>query len=321
MQFSEIGILAACSHTKSRPVHEKLRARTLHFRTPERRLKDWIERISKVTGELPAFNLYCGVYWAGVASLWRKAASRQGNAPLWILSAGYGLIPSDAVIAPYAATLSPKDQDSVVTGLGRTQVRVWWEKLGEWAGPQIGAPRSLAALASAYPRTLWIVVGGPHYVHVLAEQLEAVHQMDGGPGRFVLISPGSTSQTVPPAVEAALVRADARWENRLGRGKTSIGVRIATHLFERADGNAASIPDVRGQIQRETESLASLDIPSHARKSDDDVRRYIRDTLREQPGSSFSNALRAFRDFGFACEYRRFRGLYEEVTRLLHAKT
>src|SRR5687768_13866225 len=114
MQFSHIGIIAACSHTKAVRVHEKLRARTLQGYTTRNRAKEWIDRISSTSGELPAFNLYCGVYWAGVASLWRRAIARQWDAPLWVLSAGYGLIPHDAVIASYAATLNPKDQDSVV---------------------------------------------------------------------------------------------------------------------------------------------------------------------------------------------------------------
>jgi hypothetical protein len=301
-------------------VRPELRAQALKASTTEGRAREWIEKISKVPGELPAFNLYCGVYWAGVANLWRKAVSRQAEAPLWVLSAGYGLIPYDAVIAPYAATLRPNDPDSVVTGAGAAEVKHWWGTLREWVGPKAGAPRDLLALAKAHSRTLWIVVGGTHYVGALAEQLEAVHQRDGNSGRFVLVSPGVSSRSAPPAIKAALLRADARWESRLGRGKVSIGVKIATHLFDRADGDPEAIPGARRWMQRETELLEGLEVPRRTPQSDDDVSRYVRKVLKKQRDLSFSRTLRAFRDSGLACEYRRFRGLYEAVKESMHAK-
>jgi hypothetical protein len=230
------------------------------------------------------------------------------------------LIPADVLLAPYAATLSPNDHDSVVTGSGAAEVRLWWDRVAKWPGPEAGAPRDLSALAAANPRTLWIVVGGSQYIHALNDQLETVHRRDSDASRFVLVSPGLSGRRAPPAIEAALLRADARWEKLLGRGKVSIGVKIATHLFERADGDPEAIPAARHRMQRENELLEALDLPRRTPKSDDDVRRYLRRILRKQPDLSFSRALRSFRDSGLACEYWRFRGLYEGVKESMYGK-
>ncbi|MBK6781958.1 MAG: hypothetical protein IPG75_20855 [Gemmatimonadetes bacterium] len=255
-----------------------------------------------------------------MANLWRKAASRQGAAPLWILSAGYGLIPSDAEIAPYAATLSPNDDDSVAGAVGAQDLKAWWNQLAEWPGPSPGSARSLLELAEECPRTLWIVVGGSQYMYALADQLQDVHTADGHAGRYVLVSPGLSGRRNIPAIEKALLQADSRWEEKLGRGKVTIGIRIATHLFERADGNPNAISSARAQMQQEVESLEGLKTPLRAPRSDVEVLRHLRVSLKKQPDVSFSRALRDFRDSGMACEYKRFRGLYQEVKESLHAK-
>jgi hypothetical protein len=322
MECTEIGIVAACSHAKTKAAAEQMHARTLASTSTVDRAAEWLERVRRTPGELPASMLYCGVYWSGVVDLWRKTAVRQRDSQLWIMSAGYGLIPSSAVIASYAATLSPRETDSVLARPGPLEPMAWWSTLASWSGPQSGAPRSLVDLAAAYPKTAWIVVAGSNYISAASADFA---QLDGQgmlQERFYVVSPGLSGRASLPAhIDSVLLHADSRWEERLGRGKVSIGVRIAAELFRLAEGDPARLQAARMRMQREGTVLSGMPMPVRTPMDDAKVRQHLEHVLGGNPTIPFTRALRDFRDAGNACEYKRFRALYQQVRQDLHGET
>src|SRR5262249_60222115 len=57
-----------------------------------------------------------GEHWAASLDAQRTAEQRGVASRLWVLSGGYGLLPSDTEVAPYAATFVSGNADSVVRG-------------------------------------------------------------------------------------------------------------------------------------------------------------------------------------------------------------
>src|SRR5690606_19107620 len=108
-----------------------------------------------------ALDLYAGEHWSIVRRLPPVTASGQSPVTLWILSAGYGLIPAKAKVRPYAATFSSGHPDCVGSNGER---RRWWRTLTQWPGPKPGAPRSVEALARRDPNAAIVMAVSPPYL-------------------------------------------------------------------------------------------------------------------------------------------------------------
>src|SRR5690349_15061048 len=78
----------------------------------ERRIEKWTEALEQCEFQLlQARDLYCGDSWATIRTAIHKPSF---IVDWWIVSAGYGLIRSDELIAPYSATFVRGHEDSVV---------------------------------------------------------------------------------------------------------------------------------------------------------------------------------------------------------------
>ena len=85
----------------------------------------------------PAIDLYAGEHW-DVARRLANLSDADTSVELWVCSAGYGLIPASAPSAPYAATFTPGNADSVPDGAEGASA--WWNALASWEGPLPQSP-------------------------------------------------------------------------------------------------------------------------------------------------------------------------------------
>ena len=125
-----IHVIVTCSNQKSRPIPARLQLGQVPGPNAAQRARRWISRLTRTssTPQIPARDLYAGEHWSVARNL--PALHRPGEEiRLWACSAGYGLIPSDAPIMPYHATLTPGQADSVPGA-----VASWWSVLSEWQG-------------------------------------------------------------------------------------------------------------------------------------------------------------------------------------------
>ena len=252
--------------------------------------------------QLAAVELYAGEHW----SVARKfpALHRPGEViRLWACSAGYGLIPAEAPIMPYHATLTPGQADSVPGAAAS-----WWSLPQRLARPCTGA-------SAQHPRARGR--GPGRGVHVRAFQVlpaclrgrhrrrPRVHRRPGpalhrlgwrpaggrpgrlhGPGRCPAAGP---LRRHPPGAQRPHRRAPA--------------------------GRRASAARTRHPGTWHALLAAQPPIPRYDRKkqSDREILDLIAERLAQAPATSANRLLREFRDAGLACEQRRFSQLYRKV--------
>src|SRR5262249_29209445 len=145
------------------------------------------------------------------------------EANLFVASAGYGLLPSDALLRPYAATFSPRSPDSVArSGDPSDAAATWWSRLGSWKGPKPGAPRTLTALAAANRDAVLLVAVSAAYLGALAPDLEAAAEELDEPERLMILCAGIRDHA---RLRPHLLPCDARLQAELGGARQSLNVR------------------------------------------------------------------------------------------------
>ena len=101
-----VHVLVTCTNRKSMSVPPALHLDNVRGHTPVQRSREWIRCLVDLT-DVPlvaADRLYVGEHWKVSRGLPSLATGHRTR--LWVCSAGYGLIPADARVRPYAATFS-----------------------------------------------------------------------------------------------------------------------------------------------------------------------------------------------------------------------
>jgi hypothetical protein len=302
-----VHVIVTCTSRKTRPVPPALRLDDVPGSGTAQRSREWISRLSGLTGVplLAADRLYAGEHWMVSRSLPALAPGR--GVRLWVCSAGYGLIPAEARVRPYAAAFSGRPDR--VPG-GADGARQWWQALAGWEGPDPGQPRSIRSLAAAVdPSACLILALSASYLDACRDDITEATEAMADPQRLMLISAGARHRG---AIAGLMVPADARLQAFLGGTRQALNARIAAHLL------SADVTDRAHASRHLTQLLAEQPpIPRYERKklSDEEVREMITRNLAQAPGTSASRLLREFRDAGYACEQSRFVQLHRMVTR------
>src|SRR5206468_934735 len=109
-------LVAACAQRKRALAPDQLCLSTING-APGRRLSEWRRRLVAVDAPLvSAESLYAGDHWHAVLEAFRTLQRHTPRVELWVISAGYGLIPAHQVVKPYSATFAAGNVDSVWRG-------------------------------------------------------------------------------------------------------------------------------------------------------------------------------------------------------------
>lgn len=313
INLQKLHIIVTCTERKTVQVDHELQLRNVPDGAPASRAAEWTSRLGREGERRPALDLYKGEHWQVAKSLpglvVEAGLVTQEEVQLWACSAGYGLIPAEASIQPYAATFAPEHADSVSKSGGRggrADAAAWWRAIAGWEGPVRGAPRSFESLAARDPNASFLFVLSATYLQACAADImkaaAAVVDMD----RFLIVSAGSRSAR---DLGQLLLPADARLQAEVGGTRGVLNVRIAAALLKQG-----MLDRVSASRYLSKKLNASPGITRYERKprSDREVRHWIGAALCEAPGVSASGLLRRFRDEGFACEQSRFGRLYRE---------
>jgi hypothetical protein len=307
-----VHVVVTCTQRKRRPIPAGLHLRRIPAVEPVGRCWMWRERLIASAGPeaVPAVDLYGGEHWQVARALPAHGAEGRRKVAVWVCSAGYGLIPAEAPLRPYAATFSSAQPDSVLRpGAPASDLAVWWRELSAWEGPAPGTPRTITSLARSDPSASVLVALSPPYLRACGRDLTDAAVEAGG--RLAVICAGGAP--AGPLAEVALP-ADARLQAAVGGARGSLNVRIAAHLVAAHDGPftrpalAATLSDLLGrQPPLRRYDRQELD--------DDDVVRFITAELDGLNGAApgATPLLRRLRDSGFACEQHRFASLYRLV--------
>jgi hypothetical protein len=314
-------VVVTCTKRKRHPAAPDLQLRSVSAGSPEHRAEAWIERIRHhAASRVAAAELYAGDHWSIARSLPTIAREQDQDIRLWVSSAGYGLIPVEAPVAPYSATFSPSHPDSVLNGwrgvpASETFAR-WWSALSRWDGPESRAPRSLLEVARLYPEEPLLVVASTPYLQAMREDLvEAVAELK----TWELLSIVSAGTDRLQDLERHLLAFDARLQTKLGGGLMSLNIRVARDFFRH--GWPLVHPELAGRLQELHDGLPHFERPRRERLTDEQVRGFIRAALGQNPSLTWSSLLHELRrSHQLACEQKRFKRLYGEVRETLDSE-
>jgi hypothetical protein len=260
----------------------------------------WRLKLASLTRTLAAKDLYCG----RGASLGRQAA-HAATAPLYMASAGLGLVRASEIVPTYGITVARRGEDSVPKRIvGGFDPGAWWS--GVSAGPM---STNLERLMSDSTGGLTLVALSGPYAELLKHSLSLL------PDRLIAdlrIFGWRLHRVLPPILHNSIMGYDARLERVLPGTQTDFAQRALAHFVQFV------LPLGEGDAERHrrfvSESLTGLAFPhrvARPRASDPEILNWLRRP--EQVGGGVGSLLRRIRNSGIACEQSRFSRLYAKA--------
>ena len=304
-----VRVVVTCANRKVTVPSRDLRLGTYPIGLDARHTQ-WTRRLgSPKSDPLEARHLYQGEHWSVVKRMVDQASDFGCIAEVWIVSAGYGLIPISANLESYSATFSPGSDDSVARSKSdQRDNQDWWGLLASWRNLDLPGPRNLTELALQDTSAPMIVALSKTYLQAVLHDLTNAAEAMGKKADLLLVSAG----TPPYGLEEVQLPCDARFLDSLGGSRTSLNARVANHIIATSGRHEFSSAKVKDLLQKDLDQSKDLLRYNRRKQTDFDIRNWIRTRL-DTDDSSRSSLLRELRDAGFACEQQRFAGLYEEV--------
>ena len=307
--MSVLHLVVTCTDRKTVQLNGGPRASQLPAGTLDVRMEAWRNALTSTAhGAVPAEELYAGDHWSVVRSM-RTVAPAGLDLRIWIASAGYGLLPSNALIWPYSATFARGAVDAVAPMPDVYSNSDWWRRLSEWRPIEGSAPRTVNDLVgSARNDFVFIALSGV-YVDALSSDLSEAVQTNPG-DRLAIVSVGyrGARELQPFQVPAA-----ARLKNTLRGAMQSLNARIARDAVRRVNDWYPSRANLADLMRTALEEAPPMTTHDRKKLGDDEIRTVIRESMRDDPRITHTRLLRSLRDKGLACEQSRFASLFREV--------
>jgi hypothetical protein len=279
----------------------------------------WIGKLeAEQSSTMPARRLYSGDQWK-IASQLPNAAKQAGvAADLWVISAGYGLIPFDANIASYSATFSQGHPDEIETRLQprpENPKAAWWEELARWPGPSAGSPRRIRDVARKNPLSPLLIVASPSYLKAIEfDLLEATESLKQSSLLVIVAAGARKSGSLAPF----LVDCDSRFQAALGGARMSLNQRITRHILLNSPPWPWSAEGFSATLASTCQHLDRTPFRAGKKLTDSEVKQYLRKKLSSDPRCRPTGLLRELRSSGISCEQKRFKALFHEVAEGRH---
>ncbi len=304
-QFSIAAVVTICAQQKRVNVGAGATPAALD-KQPQHELEAAWQRIVSV---LPA-ETRVGDLYAGRAFGLAKAAAKQAQCPLYVLSAGLGLVPANVMAPAYGLTVSKNTPESIADrSQGEFNPAAWFASLmaGEfsvaWDAVGIGGRgRILIAMTKPYAELAGasLAAAGPRVlqrVRIFGENL---------------------SRALPQRLHETIVPYDQRLDALVPGTRSDFAQRALLHFVDHIADAPQSQEAEAAAIRVHLESVTAPSKPARAQRTDAELLALIRE--RVGPKSSASALLRQLRDAdGIACEQGRFARLFRSVTRVPEA--
>ena len=289
-----INLITSCTDRKS--LNVACRMRSLSGQSIDDRVTAWVELLRRETDRKRAIDLYQGEHWTVAKKIYMS-----GQASLWVASAGYGLVNSEAQLAGYSATFTRPNPDDVTGQIGTSQERrKWWNLLrqrGENAAPQ------MREIGSSGPIILAASAG---YIDAMSDEIA-----DAISSRVEVVI--VTSSGLDDRLESRQVLVEGRFRNALGGSMQALNVRVAEHIINSLAGTQVTLESARAVVADLALKSPPLKKYSRQTMSDEEVRSFVTAELKSNIRVTKSALLRKLRDHGYACEQTRFSALFSEV--------
>jgi hypothetical protein len=323
-------IVTCVSQKRAKRVHSIL---DTHIKpgTPKQVFDQWSKTLTGSTLQTKkAKDLYKGQLWNAFLKSFEIVNEHVQDAHLWILSAGHGLIGSGEKILPYDITFQEprngvpsilaKVSSNSGTNSRKTALETWWDMLTKTKRTFPASIESLVAGASE--DDYFLIVLGKDYLDAVFKDLCKSVKKAKYPGQIAVIT-NNTNDTTAKKLGQSWLYADGRFVNLPGSNSTIVNARIARELlqytFEEKDGlEWWSIDNINTFLKDLSSGLPDPQKFDRETFTAEQVKDYIREAL-SSAEIPFTELHRTFRDSNRACEYTRFRGLYNQVKEVLGA--
>jgi len=299
-------VITSCTNGKRLPPAAGLRASELPAINVAGAAREWANRIKHAEALGPAGELYKG----GAFSVAKKTAKNL-SAPLFILSAGLGLIADDDAVPSYALTVSAGSCDDIGHHCsGHCTPSDWWQHLNE----ALGTPNPVASLVQRYSSCRILLAVPLNYGLMISNDLGT---LDDDDLVRVRLFGGYDVRHLPQRIKSIAMPYDQRFD-----GENTPVAGTKGNFAQRALQHFASLPlssdptDIDADRKLVLQALAPLSKPrTVVRRSlpDQAVKNLIRENWLHANGQS-TKMLRLFRDvLRVACEQKRFSMLFNEI--------
>lgn len=289
-----------------------LQLRNLRSVTVEQRVRYWCRRVGheyeKSGRLLTAREMYRGPHLAPVRNLEDR---RGGDVRVHVASAGLGLIDFNALIPAYSATFAVGDPDSVpIRSAHMNASRInqrWWALLtAQEAGRRAGTP-TIASLATSYPTTPLLVALPQVYLDAVVPDLLLAASRLQNPSLLNIFVVGRVR--VVEELHDYILPINVNLQTCVGGALGSLATRVLRRLLDDPDQDALR-HTLKAALKALNRCAQATNRPIRQKLSDQEIMDFIRACLRENPTSSHSSILAAYRTSGFACERKRFKNIF-----------
>ncbi len=268
-------------------------------------------------------RLYNSGLWGTYLDSWGIVNNKTPGAQLWVLSAGHGLINGNDSVVPYDITFQ-ESRNNVPSILNKVNYQTspdarkkilqgWWAQLIKNSNRK---PRSLKELFSNFSKKDYaLVVLGKDYLDAvfqdLKEGIAASVQAEN-----VAVICNNVNDPLVKQLQRNWLYADSCFVNLPHCNATFVNGRIAhrllDHMFNEEGGlQWWSIDSFNDYLINLSKGLPDFVRHERVPGSDNEIKKYIKLELLQNK-IPFSRLLMQYRDEGRACEYSRFKGLYEQ---------
>lgn len=261
----------------------------------------WLVALAEQPSRLQAGRLY-----VGRSILEARNVSQHLGAPLFIVSAGIGLVKSDEPIPGYDMSASGKGTELAVTlaRLGASKSD-WWHQLGSGKG--------FGWLLRENPDSIVLISLPSEYLEMVRGDLEALPSRDLARIRVFTSPAGQKKIGKIPGVPS--LPYDERLESIVGYAGTrsDFPQRALKHFVSELKGHFLSIGEASRAVVASLSGVECKSAPQRKRLDDVEICRLIRQAWASVDGNS-AKLLRHLRDTELvSCEQGRFSRLRRQV--------
>jgi len=275
--------------------------------------REWSIRVRRTVPSTCAEELY-----QGRAFLEALKVSETTKSPLYVVSAGLGLLRADKKIPSYSLTVSPGTADAIQNRCTDTGFSAadWWTKLTA----RLGLQYPLAHLIGGSKSRLWLLALPRNYYELVIDDLGQLS--DRQLERVRIVGP-QLDKSEHRVLDACLLSIDDRLngpDSPLPGTQTDFAQRAARFTYDTViRGNLeGGVTAHRRAISRRLSAMRPATRHKRQSLSDEAIMRKIEKLWRVADGKS-GRMLRVLRDKEqIACEQGRFNGLFKSVRKSLN---
>ena len=301
------GLVIGCTNRKRHPPEPTLTASSLESGPQSYLQAQWRKRLLRRHPRVCADDLYCGRAFTEAV-----AATDAFAGPLWVVSAGLGLVASTDAVPGYDLTITPTADESIQRRLSSDVFcpDAWWRTVNRQSRNQ--APLSALIDEQLKHRSLMVLALSTQYLNLVAADLRTLPTEVLGRVRVLTRRP--LSPALGHIAPASVVYGDQLDgpDSPIPGTTGDFASRMARHFAEQIWSQTPEEDACSHQrlVNRRLRTLGRPAKSARTRKSDSEILSLIHRCWRRTRGCS-GRMLRLLRDEEMvACEQGRFRRLF-----------